>query len=370
MKILHITNMFEQGGVDSLLMQLLPRMAAAGHQVELLVLARKNASKAAELAGQGVPVHIGKYANVYDPRNIGQIRKLLKKGGYDLIHTHLFPTQLYAILAVGCMGKCRPAMVTTEHCTTNNRRTKRWFRPIDRFMYKHYDTVAGVCDAARDNLRQWSGQWDKIVSIPNGIDTAAFAGVKPYTNEELGLPPAARRVVMVARFFGQKDQATAVRSMQHLPADVHLLFAGSGETLEACRSLADTLGVADRVHFLGRCDDVGRVVASADIGMLSTFYEGMPISILEYFALGKPVVATDVDGVHELVGDLRLLNPPQDDRLLAGNILYLLDHPDYARQTADRNLAKSQAYTLEKMNAAYLELYNRMTRATATNARR
>lgn len=358
MKVLHITNMFSQGGVDSLLLELLPRLNES-HQVELLVLNRRHADLVSKLENLNVNVHIGRYSNVYNPLNILVIRKHIRN--YDLVHAHLFPTQLYVVIAKLFSGK-KLSLVTTEHCTTNNRRKHLIFKLVDRFMYKRYDKVVGVCEAARTNLTRWLGGGKNMEVIANGISLIRFINPEPYTNLELSLPQNAKTITMVARFFDQKDQATAIRSMTNTQPNIHLLLVGSGQTMEKCQKLAQELAVENRVHFLGRRDDVPRIVASSDICLLSTYYEGLPISIIEYFACGKPVLATCVDGVREMIGDDSLLHPLEDDRALAANIERLLGNPEKQKQLSAENLKKSKKYTIENMTEKYKNLYVRCNR--------
>lgn len=354
-RILHITNMFSQGGVDSLLMDILPRLNDNATPIELLVLNKSHADMAPYLEQRGVKVHLGKYKNVYNPLNIFVIRHYIKN--YDIVHTHLFPTQLYAVVAKMLL-KRKPVFVTTEHCTTNNRRSHRWLRPIDRFMYRRYNKIVGVCQAAVDNLAQWVGTKDRIITINNGIPLDKFAGSASYSNLELGLPEDAKKIVMVARFFNQKDHLTAIRAMAEVRSSkVHLLFAGSGDTMAACMALAKELGLNTRVHFLGRRDDIGQLLASADVCLLSTFYEGLPISIIEYFASGKPVLATSVDGIAEMISDKSLLNKVEDYTQLAHNIDELLSNPEKMQQLSVTNLKLSKQYSIEAMVQQYKNLY-------------
>ena len=149
--------------------------------------------------------------------------------------------------------------------------------------------------------------------------------------------------------------------MQYLPSHVYLCLIGSGEAQDNCQILSKELGVDARVIFLGRRSDVPAIIQSADICVLSTHYEGLPVSILEYFAAGKPVVATDVDGVRELIGDISLLSYPENAEDLSRKILNLINDPDKANIISQNNKNKMKYFSLENMTRKYLDIYKIIT---------
>lgn len=354
MRVLHITNQLEQGGVDTLLVQLLPILRERGVEVGLFVLGRTSESLAEELRSKGVEVYVSGRSNLYDPTVVFQIRKLAKR--YDVVHAHLFPTQYYvAALKLLCPRKL---LVTTEHCTTNKRRHSVLFAWLERFIYKAYRVKIGVSRAAAQNLAAWIG--GETTTIVNGIDLERVYRAAACSPISVGVPDGAASVVMVARFFDQKDQQTAVRAMQWLSDEVHLLFVGSGETMSECKALAESLQVQERVHFLGQRSDAVSIVKMATVCLLSTHYEGLSIAMIEYCAAGKAVVGSDVDGVRELVSDPRLLFPIGDDRALAASVRLLLEDADLRMAVEQTNFVRSQDYALASMADKYVEVYHNL----------
>jgi glycosyltransferase involved in cell wall biosynthesis len=95
MKILHVTNNFSEGGVETFLLTLLPALKNAGHDITLLVLDKNKAKLTPVIAQQGISVCVGKYNNVHDPRNIFLIRSFIRRGKYDIVHAHLFPHAIF-----------------------------------------------------------------------------------------------------------------------------------------------------------------------------------------------------------------------------------------------------------------------------------
>ena len=165
---------------------------------------------------------------------------------------------------------------------------------------------------------------------------------------------------MVAEFNRFKDYPTFVRAACKLSRrrkDVVFVAVGDGETLEASKKIA--AGV-EAIKFLGKRKDIIPLVATFDIGVLSTFTEGLSNSIMEYMALRKPVVATDGGGTRELVvdGETGFLVPPQNPDALAAKIAYLLDHPDIVSHMGKAGEAKlRREFSLTRMVEETVKLY-------------
>lgn len=358
MKILHITNRLSEGGVESFLLQLLPKLRQNGLKVDLLVLDKHASSLSSAFTKKGITVHISHCDSLYNPMQIFEIRKYLS--AFDIVHVHLWPAQLYVSIAK-IITKAKVKLITTEHTNFNKRRVYPFYRPVERWMYGKYDMIVGCGVAARNNLVKWIGRNDRIISISNGIDIQKYINIQNgYGKETLGLPPNAYVIVMVARFFPQKDHATLIRALQYLPENVCVLFVGSGSTMPQCEALARDSGLAERVHFLGKRTDVAEILQLSDVCVLSTHYEGLPISVIEYMASGKPVIASDVDGISELITDKTLLFPVGDSLELAKKILILMDNHKYAKAKAIENRDHAQNYSIETMVSHYMDTYINM----------
>ena len=183
-KILHITSAFSEGGVDSLLLSLLPLIKNDNHNVELLVLDKNKIQLAPILEKQGIKVHIGKYKNVRNPLNIFLIVSYLRK--YDIVHVHLFPTQYFvAIAKIFCSSKTR--LITTEHTTYNKRRAFSYFYSIEKIVYNQYEKIVCVSQKAKENLDKLVHLNNKTVIIYNGINLNQFETALPYSKQELDL---------------------------------------------------------------------------------------------------------------------------------------------------------------------------------------
>lgn len=188
---------------------------------------------------------------------------------------------------------------------------------------------------------------DTLQVIRYGLDLESFHRAAPADlRSELGLPAGTSLVGVVARVVAIKGQdvllGAAARLRQRLP-DVHFVIAGDGDARPAFERLAVELGVADRVHFLGWRRDIPAVLGALSLVVLPTVmdFEGTPLAVIEALAAGRPVVASDVGGVAEVVrhGETGLLVPPRAPEALADAIATQLGNPQRAQQMADAGRA-------------------------------
>jgi glycosyltransferase involved in cell wall biosynthesis len=146
--------------------------------------------------------------------------------------------------------------------------------------------------------------------------------------------------------------------MRLLPADVRLILVGDGENLAACKSFAESQGLSDRVQFVGNQSDVNAWIAKADVGIQSSKWGGFGLTAVELMAAGKPVVATDVEGLRQVVEGAGLLFPVGDEERLATMVKRLLDDESYYKQIAGKCSERAKLYDIHVTVDRYLEIYN------------
>jgi glycosyltransferase involved in cell wall biosynthesis len=223
------------------------------------------------------------------------------------------------------------------------------------------DRVVPVSEDAATVVRQIERvPGRKVRVIRNGIDLDRFPFVH-RNGQHTG-----KHAVHVARLCISKDQSTllhAARRVLDIEPDFRLTLVGDGADREALLALKKTLGLDERVMFLGERDDVHPILAGADLFVLSSVEEGIPLTILEAMAAGLPVVATAVGGNPEVVlpNETGLLVPPQSPQMLADAILILLRDPNRARRmgAAGRNRVEQQ-FDVRKVVGSYEALYERL----------
>ncbi len=183
---------------------------------------------------------------------------------------------------------------------------------------------------------------------------------------ELGLPPEARLIALVARLWPQKrvkDAIWAADLLKVLFSDVHLLIVGDGPERAALERYRRLCHIDDQVHFLGHRDDVARILPHCQLLWLTSGYEGMPNAVMEAMASGLPVVATDIPGVRDLVvpGETGFLAPVGDRAALAKHAYRLLEDPLLARRLGAAGRERvAREFSVETMVARFASLYREL----------
>ena len=350
MRILHVITSLRTGGAERLMVDMLPRMKAKGHEVDLCVFDGVRTPFYEELGSKGVRV-IPLGHSVYSLVNLFKLIPLMR--GYDIVHSHNTACQYFVAIA-SFFSKCK--IYTTEH-NTSNRRRNVWWRMLDRWMYGRYDKVVCISELTKKNLIQHirSSFEDKCVIIYNGIDLKTFVGISssPITNE--------KKVLMVSAFREQKDQKTLIKAMKDLPSNYVLELAGGGEEhlIDDCKQLVHELQLDGRVEFLGVRTDIPALLSMANVVVLSSHYEGLSLSSLEGMASGKPFVASDVEGLHDIVGGYGVLFPHGDSKVLATEIRKLCEDEIYAEEVAGRCMERAKMFDVETMAQNYWCLYQK-----------
>jgi len=194
--------------------------------------------------------------------------------------------------------------------------------------------------------------WHSMTVVHNGVrDTA-----------EQSHPDAgdAAHIVMVARFSPQKDQALLLKALVGQVKPFRLSLVGEGPDQTAVQALAKELGLSGRVNFLGACGDVSRILAGANVFVLTSNWEGLPISILEAMRAGLPVIATDVGGVREAVvdGETGFLVDRGNLVMLRSRLQQLLGDPELRKKMGEAGRKRYLEYfTVEQMLEATLRVY-------------
>ena len=368
MRILHVINNLGSGGAERLIAESLPLMKAyPGVEVELLLLTEANSVFLEGLKKEGIKVtslNSGKNIySIYNPLNILKIAKEITKKSYDIVHVHLFPAQYWVALAKIFIKSRDFKLLTTEHNTNNRRRGKFYFRPIDKFIYSIYDCVISISSSTQENLLYWlmpeEKERKKFRVIENGINLDKFINAVPFDKRDFNeyITTQSKILCMVARFSEQKDHATLIQAMQRLPEHVHLLLVGEGPLRQEKEKLVVEMGLGKRVHFLGFRRDVERIIKTVDVVVLSSNWEGLPLAVLEGMAAGKPVIASRVSGLQDIVEDEEMLFEVGNEQELAEKISWLLNDERAYAEKAGEARKRSKKYDIKNMVDRYMETY-------------
>lgn len=354
MRILHVITSLQTGGAERLMVDLLPLLRDKGrNDVDLLVFNGVRTPFMEMLEEKGIRViKLSMNSNVYNPRHI--FRMVRYMSSYDIIHTHNTACQLFTPIAK-LLAFALTTLVTTEHSSNNRRRNKRWLKPIDRWMYNRYSAVVCISDKSKQNLENYLSNSKDILTISNGVDTLRFIHpVKDIACQQEYI------ITMVAGLRVEKDHETVLKAMTYLPDNYSLRFVGDGVKAESLKAMTSGLGLDNRVTFMGVRQDVPDILEQSDIVVLSSHWEGLSLSSIEGMASGRPFVASDVDGLHEMVDGAGVLFEHGNDKELAEKIQHLCENPDEYREVSQRCQEKARQYDISVMAEKYLELYNRM----------
>jgi len=228
---------------------------------------------------------------------------------------------------------------------------------LTRCLHRHIAVSRFVASRLRDRFHVPPG---KIVVIPN----AATAGgtVSPVPRSELARDVSTSIVLTVARLDAQKGIAHLLDAAVAVPR-ASFAIAGEGPDRAALEQRAATLGVSDRVRFLGHRHDVPALLAAADLFVLPSLYEGLPLAVLEAMAAGVPVIATSVGGTAEVVrdGETGTLVPPADaDTLSSAIARTLADRQQASRLALAARSLVAQEHSVTSMVGSVSRLYEEL----------
>ena len=288
------------------------------------------------------------------------IKILLQIGSLrpDIIHTYgcfsdwagVFAKAIYGIpLANGSIRAARPFL---------NRRDK-----ISKLTFRYADAVVANSTAGLNSFKIK----EKGIVIHNGIDMSRFGQVSPVKID--GFP----KLCMVGNFTDKKDQKSLILTIPELSRiyrDLKVILVGRGKNLIKCKELSNTLDCAEFVTIVDNCDNPEPYIAASDICLLLTNMkvhgEGISNSIMEYMALGKPVIASDCGGNDELVeeGITGFLCTDNSPMVIANHIKTLMNDGDMRKKMG--NMARqtiTKKFSIVKMIEAYVELYEELPRS-------
>jgi glycosyltransferase involved in cell wall biosynthesis len=365
MRVLQVIDSLALGGAEVLVSSLYPGFRQRGIECEYYLLRALGTNLEQELLGQGAHLHAPCSASVYSPLHILSLANHLRSRPYDLVHVHLFPAQLWAACGAQ-VARLHTPIIATEH-STQARRRRRWYRFVDHWMYRQYKAVASVSAAASASLAAWLPEvGNKTFECPNGIDIDAFAlATTPGKQALFSLREDTPVIMCVGSLEYAKGHETLLRAVSLIP-DAVLVLVGVGTLSEKLQSLAQELGIASRVRFLGIRVDVAQLLKAADIYVQPSRWESFGIAALEAMAAGKPIVASNIPGLKDVVGDSGLLVPPGDSDRLAQAIVSLLGDSTSRQRLALAAQIRARTFGLNSTLDCYERLYREVVKTVAT----
>jgi glycosyltransferase involved in cell wall biosynthesis len=297
------------------------------------VVSLSSGAAARRIAALGIPVFVIDEPD--DAVAVGALAAHLVDVRPDVLHNHMYRAELVgtrASIALGAIGMRRPYVISTVH-------SSRVREPEDREELRRLtprmDRLIAVSRAMVEKIEDEGRLGAPVDLVYNGVDLHRYDHQDPCCTlrEEYGMPPDASIVGVVARLEHEKGHRTLLEAWPRVLArapGAYLLVVGEGHLRPELERLAADLGIASRVVFVGRRDDIPAVTAALDVAVLPSYREAQGIVVLEAMALSRPIVATRVGGIPEMIEDgvSGLLVPPHDPVAMADAIArLLLDHP-------------------------------------------
>jgi len=353
MKVLHVINNLGSGGAESMLINFFKELKATDGMFEILLLVD---DKIAYKVPNNITISkLSKSNRRFSFIKLWQLYKFIKTNNFNIIHSHLFPSQYYvAFVKLFFLKKIK--IITTEHSTSNSRQKNIFFRLIDKNIYKLYDKIIFISNGVAKSFQQiYPKQALKGVVINNGIPLDRFKPIKRISNKS-----DVFKIIMVARFSKQKDHKTLLKALFLIKDNYELNLVGEGEYLEKIKNLSNELGISNKVNFLGFRNDIATLYGNNDLFVLSSHWEGFGLVAVEAMASGIPAIVTDVPGLNEVVKDAGLLFEKGNSRELSEKIHHLMNNKELYNTLIQKGLKKAKEYDIKKLVNKTLNLYNKI----------
>jgi glycosyltransferase involved in cell wall biosynthesis len=321
-----------------------------------------------QLQDEGFPVFVLDRRPGVDWRCSLRLARLLRREQAGLVQAHQYTPFFYAMTAR--LLYRRPPLLFTEHGRHFPDYPRRKRMILNRLLLERRDRVVAVGRAVQRAVINNEGiPEERVAVIYNGIDLSPYRNGVPdgdAVRRELGFGSGDLVLVQVARLDYLKDHATAIRTMEQVVqahTQARLLLVGEGPERGKIEKEIRERHLEANVLLLGQRSDVARFLRAADVFLLSSISEGIPLTVIEAMAAGLPVVATNVGGMSEVVeeGQTGLLAPAGDAAALAGCVHRLAGQPELRRQMGRRGRERANGVFAEsQMHAQYVRLYEEM----------
>jgi glycosyltransferase involved in cell wall biosynthesis len=325
----------------------------------------------AELKREGFKVEVLGRRQGLDLRCVRRLAAFVRDQGVDLIHAHQY-TPFFYCRAPGWIGH-RPPVLFTEHGRFHPDLPSRKRMFFNRFFLRRTDRVVAVGQSVKQALIDNEGIPAKRIDvIYNGVRYGEFSNrsqAREAIRRDLQIDLAAPVAIQVARLDPIKDHLTALRAVQHVSRrmpDFLLLIVGDGPERASIEDAIGELKLAKNVRLLGQRSDVAQLLAAADVFLLTSLSEGIPVTLIEAMCAGLPVVTTAAGGVAEVVvhGQTGCVAKIGNAQELTSDLLRLLSDRELANRFGEQGLQRAQSMFSEAaMHGAYAAAYDEMIAA-------
>ena len=366
LKILHVVDSLQFGGLERVVTDLAKAQHAYGHEVGVFSINTTDGFMP-ELLQAGIPVELGNKRRAFDLNVLATLRRTVRQRDVGIVHAHNFVPNYYAATAL-LGSSARPTLVGTSH-DMGMRLSNRKLRWMYRLSLMRTARIAMVGQQVHD--RYVAAGWvtaQRAETVLNGIPVQRFqpsAERRSEARRRLGAASTAPLIGCVGRMVPLKNQALMIEVLPALlkaHPTLKLVIVGDGELDATLRNLAAQRGVADEVLFMGQRSDVSDLLPGFDVFALPSRTEGLSIALLEACASGLAVVATAVGGNPEIIRHAQtgLLVPVDAADALRDALLSLLNDESLRAQLGTRAREwVSEHASIDALRGTYDRFYQR-----------
>jgi len=298
----------------------------------------------------------------FDLKTIISIRNFIKKNNIDIIQTHGYKSNFYALFAT--LFDNIPLIATCHPWIKTSRRVKIYAK-IDKFLLKKFDRIVAISEEVKQEIINAGISVDKISIIDNGINVGRFE--KQFDIEKLrkqfGIPVYSKVIGTVGRLSSEKGHyillEAAEKIIKKYPS-TFFIIAGDGKLKDRLKSRAKQFKIEQNFLLPGLINDIPELLSILDIFVLPSLKEGLPMALLEAMAARKPIVATNVGNIPLAIvhNETGLLVEPGDTPALENAIIELLNNKNKANKLVQNGyVAIFNKFTSKIMTRKYIELY-------------
>lgn len=371
MRAAHIIKVTRISGAERHLLVLLDGLRRQDIDARLIILVeprRPMDDMMTEAQARGIPIQRLVIRRHHDLPLLIKIRRTLRRMKPDIVHTHLMHADLFGWCGAKLAGI--RTVISTRHNDDRFRHHSLW-RRISPILWRLTSGGIAISDAIKDFAVQIEGAPEHHITVVHYGMEYRWASdddihaARQEIRAELHLPPDAMLLGMVCRLVEQKGVPYALEAFQRIGARfpaARLVIVGDGLMAAELRRLADALGLSDRVHWLGWRGDTDRLIASFDIVLMPSLWEGFGLALLEAMSRRVPVIASRVSAIPEVVshGETGILIQPRDAGALADAITRLLNDPPLRKHMGLLGAARlEERFSVRQMVAATIAVYQK-----------
>ncbi|MBS1362148.1 MAG: glycosyltransferase [Acidaminococcaceae bacterium] len=353
MKIMQVIPAFRLAGAEVMCENLCIALKNAGETVIAVSLYSEKTAITDRLEKAGVRIEYLDKKLGFDPSIIFKLVRLFKREKPDVVHTHIYASK-YGLIAAVLAGIEKK--VHTVHNVAQKEQGNLG-KKVNSFMYKHFDVVpVALSQEVRKSISDVYGLCeDSVPTIFNGIDLSKCLTKTNYKVNKIF------EILHIGRFMQVKNHEILIRAFadfvkRHPSSKLQLL--GEGELFTRMQDLAQTLGVADKVDFLGLQSNVYPYLHDADVFCLPSEYEGVPMTLIEAMGTSLPIIAGNVGGIPDMLanGESALLIEPKINEIEeAMETLYSSE--ELRAKLGQAACRRSEVFSSEAMAKSYMKVY-------------